>query len=156
MKAKYFIFALALAAVFGCDKAEKDVEEPIVAVSSDFVGTVTVDSTSGETFDNENIEVNFIPAEDGKTCSLIIQDIQFSPKMPLIVTVTIPSITLSSTSKKISMECKKVVPLAMGGEFEAYTVTDFSGEIVGDNMTFSLNFGQTPTRFSGTIIKKAE
>ena len=39
----------------------------------------------------------------------------------------------------------------MGGEYPRYTVKDFEGEIVDDQLTFSLKFGSTPTSFSGHI-----
>ena len=62
MKTKFFFAALTAVALMGCGKAEP--ETPIVPEESDYKGTVTV-QYQGEPFDNENIEVNFTPAEDG-------------------------------------------------------------------------------------------
>lgn len=69
--------------------------------------------------------------------------------MPVTIDVTIPSIEVSATKDGATLSCASVVPLAMGGEYPRYTVTDFTGSIKGDDMQFSLNFGDYPTVFKG-------
>lgn len=107
-----------------------------------------------EPFDNENINVNFTPSDDGRTASITIHQIRFVPKMPVTIDVTIPGIALQSTTEKILLTCEKVIPLALGGEYPRYTVTGLKGEIVGNEMTFSLLFGDYPTSFKGTAKAK--
>lgn len=148
MKTKFFFAALTAVALMGCGKAEP--ETPIVPEESDYKGTVTV-QYEGEPFDNENIEVNFTPAEDGKTASITIYQIRFVPQMPVTIDVTIPNVTVQSTPEKILLTCETTVPLAMGGEFPRYTVTNLEGEIVGQELAFSLNFGDSPTSFRGQL-----
>jgi hypothetical protein len=43
-----------------------------------------------------------------------------------------------------------VVPKALGGDYPRYTVTNLTGKIVGNELTFSLNFGSYPTSYRGT------
>lgn len=138
--------ALVAMTLIGCGKAEP--ETPIVPQESDYKGTVTV-MYKGEPFDNENIQVNFTPSEDGKTASIIIYKIRFVPQMPVTIDVTIPNVAVQSTTEKILLSCESTIPLAMGGEYPRYTVTDLKGEIVGKEMSFSLNFGDSPTSFQG-------
>lgn len=138
--------ALVAMTLIGCGKAEP--ETPIVPEMSDYKGTVTV-MYKGEPFDNENIQVNFTPSEDGKTASIIIYKIRFVPQMPVTIDVTIPNVAVQSTTEKILLSCERTIPLAMGGEYPRYTVTDLKGEIVGQEMSFSLNFGDSPTSFQG-------
>lgn len=138
--------ALVAMTLIGCGKAEP--ETPIVPQESDYKGTVTV-MYQGAPFDNENIQVNFIPSEDGKSASIIIYQIRFVPQMPVTIDVTIPNVAVQSTTEKILLSCEKTIPLAMGGEFPRYTVTGLKGEIVGQEMSFSLNFGDAPTSFRG-------
>lgn len=147
MKTKLLFFAAIIAAsMISCGKS--NAEDPIVPEESDFTGTVTV-IYEGTAFDNENILVSFVPAEDGKSASITLHQIRFVPDMPLAIDTTIPGITLHSTSEKISLSCERVVPLAMGGEFPRYTVTNLRGEQVGTELSFSLNFGEYPTSFKG-------
>jgi hypothetical protein len=146
MKTKMIFAALVAMTLIGCGKAEP--ETPIVPEMSDYKGTVTV-MYKGEPFNNENIQVNFTPSEDGKTASIIIYQIRFVPQMPVTIDVTIPNVAVQSTTEKILLSCERTIPLAMGGEYPRYTVTDLKGEIVGKEMSFSLNFGDSPTSFQG-------
>ena len=151
MQFKHMLLALAALAAIGCNKNTP--EETAGPKEGSYVGTVTVNSTSGEVFDNENIEVSFTPSEDGKTATLVMYQIKFTPRMPMTLDVTIPDVNISAEGEDIKLACAEVVPLAMGGPFPNYTVTDLTGKISGDELTFSLNFGATPTSFSGTIKK---
>ena len=72
------------------------------------------------------------------------------------VDVTIPSVNMVCGTDKITLSCDNVVPLALGGEFTNYTVTDFQGEIKGGNFSFSTKFGSTPTTYSGTLEQLSE
>lgn len=125
-------------------------EMPLVPEESDYVGTVTVIYQEAP-FDNENISVNFTPSEDGETASITLHQIRFVPQMPVAIDVTIPDISLQSTTEKIILSCEKTIPWAMGGEYPRYTVTGLQGEIVGEELTFSLLFGDYPTSFKGLL-----
>ncbi|MBQ9660657.1 MAG: hypothetical protein IJV37_05255 [Bacteroidales bacterium] len=147
MKTKFLSAAFAAALLLtACGKATP--EQPVVPEESAYTGTVTV-IYEGAPFDNENISVDFTPAEDGASASITIHQIRFVPQMPVTIDVTIPGITLLGTAEKILLSCARVVPLAMGGEYPRYTVTDLSGEIAGDELVFSLKFGDYPTSFAG-------
>lgn len=146
MKATRLFAALLGVLLVSCGKETPAM--PLVPEESDYVGTVTV--IYQETpFDNENISVNFTPAEDGQTGSITLHQIRFVPQMPVTIDVTIPDIRLQSTPEKILLSCERTIPLAMGGEYPRYTVTGLQGEIAGQELTFSLNFGDYPTSFKG-------
>ena len=147
MKINKMILALAALALLACNNEEKN--ELPVAVASDYKGVATVEASSG-TFDTEDIEVNFTPSEDGKTATITIFKIRFSPKMPMQVDVTIPNVELTSTKEGILLACDNVVPQALGGDFPQYTVTAMTGTVKDDEIAFSLNFGSTPTSYKGT------
>ena len=151
MQFKHMLLALAALAAIGCNK--NNPEETVGPKDGSYVGTVTVNSTSGEVFDNENIEVSFTPSEDGKTATLVMYQIKFTPRMPMTLDITIPDVNITAEGQEIKLECAEVVPIAMGGPFPNYTVTNLTGKISGDELTFSLNFGATPTSFSGSIKK---
>lgn len=147
MKLNRMILAFAALALLACNKEEKN--ETPVAEAGDYKGVVTVEASSG-TFDNEDIEVNFTPSEDGATASITINKIRFVPQMPVTIDVTIPNVGLTSTKNGFQLACDNVIPLAMGGEYERYTVTNLTGTLKDDELAFSLNFGSTPTSFKGT------
>lgn len=147
MKAnRLFVAALLGMLLFSCGKETP--EMPLVPEESDYVGTVTVIYQEAP-FDNENISVNFTPSEDGQTASITLRQIRFVPQMPVTIDVTIPDISLQSTTEKIILSCERTIPWAMGGEYPRYTVTGLQGEIVGKELAFSLYFGDYPTSFKG-------
>ena len=135
-------------ALAGCAKLMPDT--PVDTEESDYVGTVTV-IYKDEPFDNENIKVTFIPAAEGGTASIKIHKIRFVPKMPVTIDVTVPGITTIKEGRNTLLSCDRCIPLAMGGEYPKYTVTDLSGEVAGDELSFSLNFGEYPTSFKGRL-----
>jgi hypothetical protein len=141
------LFALLVAALLsGCGQVGP--ETPVSPEVSDYFGTVTVIYKDAP-FDNENIRVRFTPSEDGMSASITIYQIRFVPQMPVRIDVTIPGITLLSSPEKTALSCERVIPLALGGEYPKYTVTDLRGEITGNELAFSLNFGDYPTSFRG-------
>jgi hypothetical protein len=147
MKTNKWILALAALALLACNKEEKN--ETPVAEAGDYKGVVTVEASSGM-FDNEDIEVNFTPSEDGASATITINKIRFVPQMPVTIDVTIPNVEVTSTKNGFQLACDNVIPLAMGGEYERYTVTNLTGTLKDDELAFSLNFGSTPTSFKGT------
>lgn len=148
MKNKHLLTALVAMSMIACGK--ETTETPLVPEEADYVGTVTVIYNEAP-FDNEGIRVNFTPAEDGLTASITLHQIRFVPQMPVTIDVTIPDIALQKGEDKITLSCERCIPLAMGGEYPKYTVTDLRGEIVGEELAFSLNFGDYPTSFKGRI-----
>lgn len=150
---KTFFLMLALAAFMAnCDKNEKEDDDvKTVIASTDYSGTLTVDASGGK-FDNENIKVSYSTTEKADSASITLYQVRFSPRMPLTIDVTVPGIIVRKTEKGVALSCPRVVPLAMGGEYPNYTVTGFVGEIAGDEITFSLNFGSTPTSYHGKAI----
>lgn len=148
MRFNYLFAAFVAMILTGCGKQIS--ETPLVPEESDYIGTVTVIYNDAP-FDNEGIRVNFTPAEDGKTASVTLHQIRFVPQMPVTIDVTIPGISLQTGTEKITLSCERCIPLAMGGEYPKYTVTDLKGEIVGEELSFSLNFGDYPTSFKGHL-----
>jgi len=147
-KTIYLLLAFAVV-LAGCDKSEKENEEPVnVLKSTDYSGTLTVNASSGA-FDTENVKVSYIATEKADSASIIMYQVKFSPRMPVSLDVTVPGIVVKKTAKGAILTCDSIVPLAMGGEFPNYTVKGFEGEIIDDDLTFSLNFGSTPTSYQG-------
>lgn len=140
------ISALMLAGCVNITPDARDVEG-----GAEFSGTVTVIYEEAP-FDNNNIKVSYLPSEDGRTASLVIHRIKFVPKMPVTIDVTIPGIAIEDTGDGLLLSCGKVIPLALGGEYPKYTVTDLLGEIQDEVLEFSLKFGEYPTSFKGTLI----
>jgi len=152
MKKNLFLMLAIAAVLVSCDKTnEENPETTKTLKSTDYSGTLTVNASSG-TFDTDDVKVSFTATEKADSASITLYQVKFSPRMPLTIDVTVPGITVKQTEKGAILTCDSIVPFAMGGEFPNYTVTEFEGEIIDDEITFSLNFGSTPTSYCGKGI----
>lgn len=140
---------IAIATLLACC-SKIDPENRDVSEEAYYIGTVSV-LYNGETVNNENIKVRFSRSTDGNTATILIYRIRFVPKMPVRINVTIPDISIHSTGQVTAFSCDNVIPLALGGEYPKYTVTDLNGLADGDRLQFSLNFGEYPTSFDGEL-----
>ena len=147
---KSIFFMIAMAAILvSCDKPETENEEPVTVLkSTDYSGTLTVNASSGA-FDTDSVKVSFYATEKADSASITLFQVKFSPRMPVSLDVTIPGISVAKTEKGAILTCDSIVPFAMGGQYPNYTVKGFEGEIMDDQLTFSLNFGSTPTSYQG-------
>jgi hypothetical protein len=146
MKTNCLFTAIAVLFMISCAKDIPNL--PTASESYDYTGTVTVIYQEAP-FDNENIQVTYFPADDGQTAYITLHHIRFVPQMPVTIDVTIPDIALQASGEKTLLSCEKTIPLALGGEYPKYTVTNLEGEVLGNALRFSLNFGKYPTSFSG-------
>ena len=149
MKIKLILPLAAIIFLVSCRKEPRP--EELVPGAMDFLGTVSVVS-KGETFHNDNKTVCFSPSEDGTGATLIIYHIKFVPAMPVTIDVTIPDVQIRREGERVLLEADNVVPLALGGKYPKYLVTNLTGVQEGDRLDFSLNFGENPTSFSGAKI----
>ena len=151
------ILAAMAAVLVSCDKAETDdvkQEEVIETVSSDTVfysGTLLANASSGDC-QTPDTKISINPSDKADSTSITIFKAKLAQRMPAM-DITIPNITVQKNGNVTLISSETSVPLAMGNPFPNYTVTEFEGEILNDEIKFSLKFGSTPTSFSGKILK---
>jgi hypothetical protein len=157
MKKTVMILAAMAAVLVSCDKAETDdvkQEEVIETVSSDTVfysGTLLANASSGDC-QTPDTKISINPSDKADSTSITIFKAKLANRMPAM-DITIPGITVQKNGNVTLISTQSSVPLAMGNPFPNYTVTEFEGEILNDEITFSLKFGSTPTSYSGRIVK---
>ena len=157
MKKTVMILAAMAAVLVSCDKAETDdvkQEEVIETVSSDTVfysGTLLANASSGDC-QTPDTKISINPSVKADSASITIFKAKLANRMPAM-DITIPGITVQKNGNVTLISTESSVPLAMGNPFPNYTVTEFEGEILNDEITFSLKFGSTPTSYSGQLLK---
>ena len=154
-KSVFFLVAIAVALV-SCDKSESEIENPeeetkVLSDSVFYSGTLLANASSGdcETPDTK-VSINYTAKAD--SVSITIFKAKLAQRMPAM-DIVIPGISIKNEESVKVLSSERSVPLAMGNEFPAYTVTVFEGEISADSLKFSLLFGSTPTCFGGKITK---
>lgn len=155
MKKILFAMAALAAVMVSCDKQETGIEnQEEIVVSNDTVfykGTLIANASSGDC-ETPDTRISINPSDKADSTSITIFKAKLANRMPAM-DITIPGITVQKNGNVTLISTESSVPLAMGNPFPNYTVTEFAGEIVNDEITFSLKFGSTPTSYSGRIVK---
>lgn len=155
MKKILFVMAALAAVMVSCDKQETGIEnQEEIVVSNDTVfykGTLIANASSGDC-ETPDTRISINPSDKADSVSITIFKAKLAQRMPAM-DIIIPGITVAKNGNVTLLSSETSVPLAMGNPFPNYTVTEFEGEIVNDEITFSLKFGSTPTSFSGRIVK---
>lgn len=156
MKKTVLILAAMAAVLVSCDKAETDNgnQEEIVTVSNDTVfysGTLLANASSGDC-ETPNTTISINPSDKADSTSITIFKAKLAQRMPAM-DIIIPGITVQKNGDVTVLSADSTIPLAMGNPFPKYVVTEFEGEILNDEITFSLKFGSTPTSFSGRLTE---
>ena len=151
MKKILFVLAALAAVMVSCDKQETGMEnQEKIVVSNDTVfykGTLIANASSGDC-QTPDTKISINPSDKADSTSITIFKAKLANRMPAM-DITIPGITVQKNGNVTLLSSETSVPLAMGNPFPNYTVTEFEGEIVNDEIIFSLKFGSTPTSFSG-------
>ena len=151
MKKILFAMAALAAVMVSCDKQETGIEnQEEIVVSNDTVfykGTLIANASSGDC-ETPDTRISINPSDKADSVSITIFKAKLAQRMPAM-DIIIPGITVAKNGNVTLLSSETSVPLAMGNPFPNYTVTEFDGEIVNDEITFSLKFGSTPTSFSG-------
>ena len=159
MKKSIFLLLALTAAVISCDKIETDDENKKDATEKNdsiqkndtlfFSGVLTANASSGDCVTPDTkISVNYTDKAD--SVSITIFKAKLAQRMPAM-DIIIPGISVKKEGDVAEISSNNSIPLAMGSEFAAYTVTEFSGFVLSDSISFSLKFGKTPTSFAGHI-----
>ena len=157
MKKTVMILAAMAAVLVSCEKEETDnikQEEDVVTVNSDTVfysGTLLANASSGDC-QTPDTKISINPSDKADSTSITIFKAKLAQRMPAM-DIIIPGITVQKNGNVTVLTADSTVPLAMGNPFPNYTVTGFDGEILNDEITFSLKFGSTPTSYSGQLLK---
>ena len=143
---------MILAAVLcaGCTKTENDdtgrkPEEPTGGIS--YVGSVSVTQDDGSVFTKDDVEV--VVTASGNMAEMKMLKVKFASAMPVELDMTVLGIAYERKPDGYAVSGNDLIPIAMGGEFPAYTITGLSGTSANGSLTFSMRCGKYPLQYSG-------
>jgi hypothetical protein len=142
-------FAIVSFLAYGCEKDNK--ESTALTEDITFSGRMTVDQLDGTNYAVDGVRIKIEPSTSEGILTIEMLQVSFSPKMPVKLDMKIQEVMYSSSSKKIIISGNNIIPIAMGGEFPAYTITNLSGEIENGSITLSMICGNYPLTYSGTL-----
>ena len=147
MKKLSFISLLLVAIFSSCNSIVPNVSE----VEGYYSGTVKV---LEPLYVQEDVKVLIERDSITGVQNIVMYKVRFSERMPVFIDMVIPDVDITK-SGYISGD--SIVPLLKSGApYEKYIVTELEGQV--DNtkepstLTFSLNFGQYPTQYTGKWV----
>ena len=146
----FMIAAIAMFAV-ACEK-NTDEDDPIKIENGTYIGTLSVDQNNGSFYTQENVSI--VLELDKSSATIKMQQVSFSSGMPVKLDMTIPNVVTASQTEGLSLSGNNIIPLAMGGEFPAYTITSLTGNVTKQSISFVMICGEFPLSFSGIIAEK--
>ena len=147
MKKNLFCLLLVLLGCVACSEENTPKDETQKPVDTNYVGQLTVGEGDSNSFVLENVKSKVEYAND--KMSILLEGVKFAENMPVSLNMTIPGIDYT-TGDVINFWRTGIVPLAMGGEFPTYPITNLNGTITDGVMSFSMTCGDYPVMYTGT------
>lgn len=115
-----------------------------------YTGTMTVDQNDGTMYTQEDVEVDYELRDDGKL-NFVMYNVKFAKGMPLKLDMVVEGVSYYSKDGDVyTLSGDGIVPYAMGGPFEKFTITKLTGTITDNTMSMSFMCGEYPVTYEGT------
>lgn len=112
-----------------------------------YIGTLTVDQNDGTTYTQEDVKIDY-EIIDGKL-NFVMYKVKFSENMPIKLDMVVEGIDCLGVVGNYVLAGNGIVPYAMGGKFEKYTITELVGAITNSTMSLSFTCGEYPVTYEG-------
>lgn len=153
MKIKPFFRLLLCSAALilfaACTTGDEDEVPVIDPVSTTFMGDLVIDQNDGTTYTDKDVKISVNYDTENGTATMIFYQVKFAERMPVRLDMTVSGVSYTVTTSNITIAGNNIVPYAMGGPFVDYTITNLSGTVTGEDMTFTMKCGPYPVSFKG-------
>ena len=113
-----------------------------------YIGTMDVDQNDGTVYTQQDVEVDY-EIKDGKL-NFAMYKVKFASGMPVKLDMVVEGADYVETATGYTVSGDGIVPYAMGGPFEKFTITQLEGKITDNTMTLNFMCGEYPVVYSGT------
>ena len=149
MNAIRFTLSLMAAALMfaSCENGEHNTLPTNPEDSECYIGTLTVDQNDGTFYTQEDVKIDY-EIIDGKL-NFVMYKVKFSQNMPLKLDMVVEGVDCLGIIGNYILAGNGIVPYAMGGAFEKYTITELVGAITNNTMNLSFKCGEYPVTYEG-------
>ena len=109
---------------------------------------MTVDQNDDTLYTQEEVEVDY-EILDGKL-NFVMYKVKFADGMPLKLDMVVEGVDCIGAAGHYILAGNNIVPYAMGGPFEKFTITSLEGEVSANAMSLSFICGEYPVTYEGT------
>jgi hypothetical protein len=116
--------------------------------SVNYIGTITV-GEGNDVFSEDSISIQTSKLVSAKMNIKLLQ-VKFAQAMPLRLDMEINGIDcVKENDGTYTLTGNNIVPIAMGGEFPTYTITNLNGTIVDSIFDVTMTCGSYPVAYRG-------
>ena len=130
-----------------CENGEHNTLPPNPVEKECYVGTLTVDQNDGTFYTQEDVKIDY-EIIDGKL-NFVMYKVKFAKAMPIKLDMVVEGVDCLGAIGNYVLAGNGIVPYAMGGAFEKYTITELVGAITNNTMTLSFKCGEYPVTYEG-------
>ena len=113
-----------------------------------YKGLLTVDQNDGTLYKQSDVEVDY-ELKDSKL-NFVMYKVKFANGMPIKLDMVVEGVYYTeATDGTLTLSGDGIVPYAMGGPFEKYTITNLKGEITDTVMSLDFMCGEYPVTYDG-------
>ena len=131
-----------------CENGENNALPPKPDNRECYTGTMTVDQNDGTFYTQRDVQVDY-EILDGKL-NFVMYKVKFANAMPIKLDMVVEGVDCIGAVGHYVLAGNNIIPYAMGGPFEQFTITNLVGAITDDTMTLSFMCGEYPVTYSGT------
>ena len=113
-----------------------------------YKGTMVVDQNDGTFYTQEDVEVDF-EIKDGKL-NFVMYQVKFAKGMPLKLDMVVEGADYVDNDGSYTISGDGIIPYAMGGPFEKFTITKLNGTITDTEFEMEFMCGEYPVTYEGT------
>ena len=147
------LLSVLLVAV-SCDNGDNNLPKKPVK-SRYYIGTMSVDQNDGTFYTQKSVKVDYEITTSGKL-NFKMYKVKFADGMPIKLDMTVEGVTCTESNGVYLLSGEGLVPYAMGGPFEKFTITGLVGEITADAMELTFICGEYPVTYSGVKAEGGE
>lgn len=145
---RFTLSLMATALMFAsCENGEHNTLPTKPEDTECYIGTLTVDQNDGTFYTQEDVKIDY-EIIDGKL-NFVMYKVKFASGMPLKLDMVVEGVDCLGAVGNYVLAGNGIVPYAMGGAFEKYTITNLVGAITNNTMTLSFKCGEYPVTYEG-------
>ena len=145
---RFLLLSLVSLAFVACENGHNNALPPKPEKGECYTGTMTVDQNDGTFYTQSDVQVDY-EILDGKL-NFVMYKVKFAEGMPIKLDMVVEGVDCVGAVGHYVLAGNNIVPYAMGGPYEKFTITNLVGAITDDTMTLSFMCGEYPVTYSGT------
>ena len=112
-----------------------------------YKGSMTVDQNDGTVYTQEDVEVDY--EIKGDKLNFVMYKVKFANGMPIKLDMVVEGVNYTEVNGTYTITGDGIVPYAMGGPFDKYTITNLTGIITDTEFTLDFMCGEYPVTYEG-------